>query len=285
MILVVASLVLFTAYVREDSQSGPLHTVQLGASEVLRPVHGVVGFIVWPFNSIGEFFQGAFGAAEREAELREEMLTYQERAADSSRLAQENERLRRMLDGERSGYEYSPLAQVVAPVGGQFTDRIVINRGSADGIEPERPVIVGDNTLVGRTTDRITPNTAEILLITDQGFAAGVRAVPENSFDRQSGEVAPPEEQDVSFGEGLLQTSWEGQLGMDYVELSDRVEQGDYVVTSGRAGDLELAFPAGLFLGSVESASSQDIDQFQQIVISPAVNPDNLQEVRVIVGW
>ncbi|TCJ17332.1 rod shape-determining protein MreC [Rubrobacter taiwanensis] len=284
-ILAVVCLILFTVYVKEDPDSGPLHTVQLGAMEVLRPVHGVVGALAWPFQTVGGYVQGAFGAAEREAQLEEELMRYREQAAENARLVQENQRLREMLDGQRAGYEYSPLARVIAPVGGQFANRIVINVGSEDGVKPEQPVVVGNNTLVGRTTERVTPNTAEVMLITDQAFAAGVTTVPPASFDRSTGEVQPPEDEGVVYGEGLLQTSWEGSLGIDYVELSDRVEKDDYVITSGRAGERELLFPPGLFVGTVASVSSQDLDQYKKIVVSPAVNPDALREVRVIIDW
>jgi rod shape-determining protein MreC len=69
------------------------------------------------------------------------------------------------------------------------------------------------------------------------------------------------------------------------VDLSARAEQGDFVVTSGRSGDRELLFPPGLLVGTVESASSQDIDQYKKIVVSPSANPSNVEEVRVITGW
>jgi rod shape-determining protein MreC len=77
----------------------------------------------------------------------------------------------------------------------------------------------------------------------------------------------------------------EGYLGIEYVDLSSRAEEGDYVVTSGRAGTRRLLFPPGLFVGTVESVSSQDIDQFKKIVVEPAVNPYDLEEVRVITDW
>jgi rod shape-determining protein MreC len=67
--------------------------------------------------------------------------------------------------------------------------------------------------------------------------------------------------------------------------LSSRAEEGDYVVTSGRAGARQLLFPPGLFVGTVESVSSQDIDQYKKIVVEPAMNPDDLEEVRVITDW
>ena len=303
--LCVASLVLFTIYVKEDD-SGPLHTVQLGAAEVLRPVRGLFGLATSPFSAASERVEGALDASEKK-ELEARALEYEEGAAEAARLRDENERLRELLDGERPSFTYSPLARVVAPVGGQLTERVVINVGSDHGVRPEQPVVVGNNTLIGRTTERVTPNTAEVLLVTDQNFAAGVRILPPKASQGETDEesttagestsgesaaedasAASEREPDFgagSHGEGLLMTSWEGYLGVDYVDLNADAEQGDFVVTSGRAGGRELLFPPGLLVGTVESVSSQDINQYKNIVVAPAAEADDLQDVRVIVDW
>ena len=270
-VLCVASLALFTIYVREGD-SGPLHTVQLGAAEVLRPVRGLLGFAASPLETASERVGRAVNGDDEE-EFQEKALKYEEEAAETARLRQENERLRKLLRGEQASFKYSPLAQVVSPVGGQLTKRVVINIGTKDGVAPEQPVVVGNNTLIGRTTSRVTPNTAEVLLVTDQNFAAGVQVLPGD------GSTTDP------HGEGLLRTSWEGYLGVDYVDLNAKAEQGDFVVTSGRAGERELLFPPGLLVGTVESVSSRDIDQYKKIIVTPTVKADDLQEVRVIVGW
>ena len=285
-ILCVASLALFTIYVREGN-SGPLHTIQLGASEVLRPVRGMLNLATSPFSAASERIEGAVDTSQKK-ELEEKALEYEEGAAEAARLRQENERLRSLLQGEQPSFEYGPLARVIQPVGGQLTDRVVINVGTNDGVGPEQPVVVGNNALVGRTTSRVTPNTAEVLLITDQSFAAGVRIVPPEGSEDESGEITsagggPSEEE--SHGEGLLRTSWEGYLGVDYVDLDAGAVQGDFVVTSGRAGNRDLIFPPGLLVGTVESAISQDIEQYMKIVVAPTIQADDLQEVRVIVGW
>jgi rod shape-determining protein MreC len=303
--LCVASLVLFTVYVKEDD-SGPLHTVQLGAAEVLRPVRGLFGLATSPVFAASERVEGALDASEKR-ELEARALEYEEGAAEAARLRDENVRLRELLDGERPSFTYSPLAHVVAPVGGQLTERVVINVGSDDGVRPEQPVVVGNNTLIGRTTNRVTPNTAEVLLVTDQNFAAGVRILPPKSSQGEtdaesttsgestSGESTADEasgtsEREPDFGadshgEGLLRTSWEGYLGVDYVDLNADAEQGDFVVTSGRAGGRELLFPPGLLVGTAESVSSQDINQYKNIVVTPAAEAEDLQDVRVIVDW
>jgi rod shape-determining protein MreC len=289
-ILCVASLALFTVYVKEGDcaetdNCGPLHTVQLGAAEVLKPVRGAVATIVEPLQEAGERVTGAFDNSEEEA-IEAKFRQTQGLAAQASRLERENARLRELLKGERSFYEYGPLARVVAPVSDQFTNRIQIDVGSEDGIKPQMPVVVGENTLVGRTTNDVSRSTAQVMLVTDREFAAGVRIIPPAQFNPSSGQLSPavtaPE---VSYGEGLLRTNLEGYFGIEYVDLSSRAEKGDYVVTSGRAGERELLFPPGLFVGTIESVSSQDIDQYKKIVVEPAMDPDDLEEVRVITDW
>lgn len=288
-VLCVVSLVLFTVYVKEgdcsvQGECGPLHTVQLGAAEVLQPVRGVVGALFSPIRETADRIGHAFDNSEEE-KLRAELRNTEALAAQASRLERENDRLRGLLNGQRAAYEYGPLARVVAPVGNQFTERIVINVGTENGIEDNQPVVVGENTLVGRTTD-VSRNTAQVLLLTDRMFAAGVRIVPPAEFDPASGEISPAvTAENVPYGQGRLGTSLEGYLGVDFVPHRLRAEAGDYVVTSGRAGGRDLLDPPGLYVGSVESATSQDIEQFKKIVVDPAVNPDELEDVRVIVGW
>jgi rod shape-determining protein MreC len=289
-ILCVASLALFTVYVKEGDCSeaddcGPLHTVQLGAAEVLKPVRGVVDTIVEPVQETGERIEGAFDTSDEEA-IQEKFRQTQGLAAQASRLERENARLRELLEGERSFYEYGPLARVVAPVSDQFTNRIQIDAGSEDGIKPQMPVVVGENTLIGRTTNDVSRTTAQVMLVTDREFAAGVRIIPPAQFDPSSGQLSPAvTAPNVSYGEGLLRTNLEGYFGIEYVDLSSRAEKGDYVVTSGRAGQKELLFPPGLFVGTIQSVSSQDIDQYKKIVVEPAMDPDDLEEVRVITDW
>jgi len=289
-ILSVVSVALFTVYVKEgdcahqQASCGPLHTVQLGAAEVLQPARSVFATLFDPLQRASESVQGALDNSE-EQRLERELRDTQALAAEASRLERENATLRELLKGQRATYEYGPLARVVAPVGDQFTQRIVINVGTEDGVESNRPVVIGENTLIGRTTE-VSKHTAQVMLLTDQMFAAGVRIIPPAKFDPTSSELSPAvTAENISYGQGLLKTNLEGYLGVDLVPQSARTERGDFVVTSGRAGDKELLFPPGLYVGKVESVSSQDIDQFKNIVVDPALEPQDLEEVRVIVDW
>lgn len=289
-ILSVVSVALFTVYVKEgdctqeQDSCGPLHTVQLGAAEVLQPARSVFATLFEPLQRANDSVQGAFDNSE-EQRLERKLQETRALAAEASRLERENASLRELLKGQRSTYEYGPLARVVAPVGDQFTQRIVINVGTEDGVEPNRPVVIGENTLVGRTTE-VSKHTAQVMLVTDQMFAAGVRIIPPAEFDPASGELSPAvTAENVSYGQGLLETNLEGYFGVDLVSLKAHAGEGDFVVTSGRAGDKELLFPPGLYVGKVEAVSSQDIEQFKKIVVDPAMEPQDLEEVRVVVDW
>jgi rod shape-determining protein MreC len=214
LILCVASLALFTVYVKEgdceqQGECGPLHTVQLGAAEVLQPVRSVFATVFSPVTNTGERVMSAFDNS-KEQKLEREVRETEELAAQASRLERENAELRELLKGQRSAYEYGPLAQVVAPVGDQFTQRIIINVGTQDGVESNMPVVIGQSTLVGRTTE-VSRHTSQVMLITDQMFAAGVRIIPPAKFDPASSEISPAvTAEDVSYGQGLLGTDLEG---------------------------------------------------------------------------
>ena len=65
-ILCIVSLVLFTVYVKEG-EAGPLHTVQLGASEVLGPVRSAVAAAARPVQEARQRFGSAFDKSEEDA--------------------------------------------------------------------------------------------------------------------------------------------------------------------------------------------------------------------------
>src|SRR4028119_913587 len=96
--LCVVSLALFTVYVKEGDCSsqtdcGPLHTVQLGAAEVLQPVRGVVGALFAPIRETADRVGNAFDDSEEER-LRAELRDAEAIAPPTSQLPQETARPR-----------------------------------------------------------------------------------------------------------------------------------------------------------------------------------------------
>ena len=276
-ILCMVSLALFTVYVKEGdcAQERDVRPLAHRPARRRRGIATGEQRLRHPLRAV------AAGRRERAGRLRQQPGTEagaklqesQALAAEASRLERENARLRELLRGQRAVYEYGPLAQVVAPVGDQFTQRIVINVGTEDGVEPNRPVVIGENTLVGRTTE-VSKHTAQVMLVTDQMFAAGVRIIPPPSSIRLPERSAPPSRPRTSpTARGFWRPTWRDTSGSTWSASSARAEEGDYVVTSGRAGDKELLFPPGLYVGKVESVSSQDIRAVQEHRGGPGDEP------------
>src|SRR5215217_896023 len=94
-ILSVVSVTLFTIYVKEgdcaqeQGSCGPLHTVQLGAAEVLQPARSVFASLFEPLQSASESVQGALDNSKEER-LERELQNTQALAAEASRLEREN---------------------------------------------------------------------------------------------------------------------------------------------------------------------------------------------------
>ena len=261
-----------------------MHTVQLGAAEVLQPARSVFATLFEPLATGNESVQGAFDNSE-EQRLERKVQESQALAAQASRLERENARLRELLKGQRSAYEYGPLAQVVAPVGDQFTQRIVINVGTEDGVEPNRPVVIGENTLVGRTTE-VSNHTAQVMLITDQMFAAGVRIIPPPSSTRLRVRSAPPSRPRTSpTARGFWRRTSKDTSGSTWSASRRAPRRATSSLPAGGPGTRSSCSRLGLYVGKVEAVSSQDIEQFKKIVVDPAMNPQDLEEVRVIIDW
>jgi rod shape-determining protein MreC len=174
----------------------------------------------------------------------------------------ENERLQGLLKlKEKTGYDQVP-ARVIARDPSVWFNTVTLNRGSSSGIALNMPV-VGANGIVGRVV-AVGPWTAQVMLITDEKAAAGA--------------VVGQLSESGSFGSvrGLGQT---GLVEMRYVSGLQKVEVGDYVLTTGQDG----IYPAGLNVGEVVEVKRGTATQPHQIYIKPSARLDQLQEVAVLL--
>jgi cell shape-determining protein MreC len=70
-----------------------------------------------------------------------------------------------------------------------------------------------------------------------------------------------------------------GDITLEYVDKNEKVEVGQYVVTSGRNGSV---FVKGIPIGKVESVGQQDVELYQSIAVRPWVDFRKLDIVAVI---
>ena len=176
--------------------------------------------------------------------------------------ALENDRLKGLLDlKDKTGYERVP-ARVIARDASVWFNTIMINRGSSSGIALNMPVVTTSG-VVGRVI-AVSPWTAQVMLITDEKAAAG-------------GIIGQLSESGVLGSVRGLGDS--GLIEMRYVSGLQKVEVGDYVLTTGQDG----IYPPGLNVGEVVEVKHGTATQPHQIYIKPSARLDQLAEVAVLL--
>ncbi|MCA1590640.1 MAG: rod shape-determining protein MreC [Acidobacteria bacterium] len=180
----------------------------------------------------------------------------------SEDLANENERLRGLLDlASRSGYKVL-TARIIGRDPSAWFDSSIINRGSLDGVKLNMPVVT-DGGLVGRVT-AVSPLTAQVDLLTNDKSAAGAVI----------GQINESNTLGVVSG-----TSKRNVLEMRYVAGSVEVQPGQIVYTTGQDG----IFPAGLKVGEIVQVVSGSATTPHQIFVRPSSGLDSMQEVAVLL--
>jgi rod shape-determining protein MreC len=187
-------------------------------------------------------------------------------------LERENEELRE-IEGEyqllvdlfnraRQNPDYQRLtASVIGQDPNPAVRSIIIDKGSEDGIRVGMPV-ESARGLVGQIY-RTTPNSSQVVLITDSSSAIPARL----GKSRATG---------ILRGSGLG-----GVLSIEWIDLKYDVEIGESVLTSGLGG----RFPQDLIIGRVIEVDRREAELFQQAVVQAASDLDSLEMVFVITDF
>jgi len=178
--------------------------------------------------------------------------------------AVQGHRLQALLAFQQHYIASTTAAQVIGTSGSDFSRVLYIDKGAADGLKPDMPVITPDG-IVGKVRDIFpgtAPHTAQVLLINDQTSGAGV--ILANTRVR-----------------AIVKGTSGGRILINNLTPDDRIKPGEPVLTSG--GD--QVFPRGLPVGVVESISPDPEHQpYTAILVKPAVNLFQLEEVLIITG-
>ncbi len=194
---------------------------------------------------------------------------------ENARLREENERLRLRLHQLQNmaallprSADYQALQQrlqfetVVADVVGRsapfFENRLWVNAGTGSGVAYDSAVLT-PRGIVGRVISA-GPFSSEVELITNRQAAAGARL-------------------QESRLEGVVEGAGEAWLTLSYIPITQPVQVGELVVTSGS----DRVYPEEIPIGTVISAQ-QDSPIYQTIRVRPAIELSRLEEVLVVVG-
>jgi rod shape-determining protein MreC len=227
------------------------------ARAAIQSVEEAVGGVVDSFGNVREL-------RRENEELRRTIdhLTAENAQVQSLRL--QNERLRQQLAFKEARPELQQLpAEVVYRDPTSLRKYLIIDKGRRDGVEPGMAV-VSPGGMVGRIQS-VEDRRARVLLLIDSESA--VRAFLQES--RMDGRA-----------DGLIYGRWPlGRLRMRDIETTAQVREGTWVLTAGMDDEL----PRDLPIGVIQKVYKTDVQETQEADILPAVDPDTLESVAVIL--
>jgi rod shape-determining protein MreC len=206
-----------------DQRGGWLERVRYGLQAAAYPLRLAMNSPSAAWNWTRTIFEAREELQAENARLRDANRKLQLAILRTAALEQENAALRglrarlpglveKWLPGEVIGTESTTLRQ-----------RLVIDRGAANGVFKGQAVVAGDG-LLGQTL-RVGPWSTEVILITDPEHAVPVQVV-RNSLRTLA----------VGSGDPEL-------LTLPYLPIQSDIQEGDMLVTSGLGGTFPQGFP------------------------------------------
>lgn len=240
-------------------ERGPLAAIGRVSLDIITPLQKAVASI---FRPIGSFFSTIANIPSLRAEnarLKTELAGLRgDRAAFADRERRIGE-LEALLDLKSTLNLFTRGARVIAESPSNFEEAVFIDRGSADGVALDMPVMAADG-LVGRVV-KVTRSSAKVMLIIDPESHVGVRLA-------KSGETG-----DLVGGRG-------DELRLNLVEPETEVLPSEPVVTSGFTGSL---FPPGIPVGEVTVAKPSELGLSKEVLVRPNVDFSRLEYVLLVL--
>lgn len=241
-----AFAIFFSTYLLLSNENPKMSVVRGKATEI-------VSFFSSPVTWIQSLM---FLEAENQA-LREKNLILSLEVESMLNLKNENNYLMEMLDFKKNKTFVVKSANVVNKGLQPNLLSIIIDRGTADGIKRNLPVLTPKG-VVGKTIE-ISENNSIVQLISDANFRISTRILP-------------------SGATGILRFINAGTAEIREVQKNVKINIGDKVVTSGFSD----IYPAGLPVGTVKGVF-QDRGSFQKVVSITLPNDlDAFQHVFII---
>lgn len=201
---------------------------------------------------------------EQNEMLKNEVVQLRVQNLQAEEYASENIRLREMLNYTQSATQFDLMAaQVIGRDMDTWTNVIIVNRGSNDGIVNNMPVVTAKG-LVGRVVET-SLNASKVQLILDPRSSVGTLV------QRHESRVA-----------GIVQGNIEDAMSPQMVNIprNSDIIQGDIIVTSGFGG----IYPKGIMVGTVESLENASGGLLEIATLSPAVDFRKLEDVLIITA-
>jgi rod shape-determining protein MreC len=191
-------------------------------------------------------------------QLRARVTDLELRIIREAALEQENNELRGLRQSLPPFISHWQLAEVISVETNPLRQRVVINKGTRDGVVASQAVVDGHGVL-GQVA-RVGPFSAEVILVTDPEHAIPVEVTRNNL-------------RSIAVGSGNT-----GELLLPYLAVNSDVKSGDMLVSSGLGG----VFPAGLPVAKITGVRREANQILAQVRAQPFATVDTDREVILL---
>jgi len=242
-----------------DSRFSYLSQVRFYASYLVTPLHWLADTPRSISDSVNNNFQSRSYLIGENQRLKEQLLTLQFRLQKQEHLEAENQRLNELLNASSIVDERGVLAQVTGESPDPFIKRVLINKGSSDGVFVGQPVLDAYG-LMGQVVE-VEPFTSWVLMITDPQHSTPIQV------NRNGNRAIASGTQDSLH-----------RLVLNNISDTFDVREDDVLVTSGFGG----RFPAGYPVGVVSSVVHDPGEPFATVTIEPTAQLDRSRNVLLV---
>ena len=239
--------------------------------DLMQPLRAAIAAVLYPAQWLAlqpvQWARNGYGyltelktAQKTEEAARARLAEQSRRAGQVEQLLLENERLRQLLALRERTSTPATAAQVLYDATDPYTRRVIIDKGSAQGIQPGSPVM-DESGVLGQVT-RVYPFVSEITLLIDRDQAIPV-------INTRSGVRS------VAYGDPAPRS---GLMELRYTFATEDMREGDLLTTSGIDG----IYPPGLPVARVLAVDRQGEATFMRVQCAPVAALHGVTHVMVL---
>jgi rod shape-determining protein MreC len=252
-------LVLAIVLMIADHRGNYLEHVRQGLSVAVEPMYRIAALPAKLTDDARHALADRNQLAEQNADLGRQLMLAQAALNRYASVQEQNQRLQRLLEVQHSLGLGVQLAKLIDVDPGAFHRSIMLNVGSANGVDVGRAVIDAFGVM-GQVVEAL-PHTSKVMLITDP--AQAIPVMIERTGLRT-----------VAKGSSTIV----GTLELPNIPISADVKIGDRLVSSGLGGH----YPAGFPVGEIRSISNDASGMFAAALATPSAALDSSGEVLIL---
>jgi rod shape-determining protein MreC len=243
-----------------DARLHVLDLVRQGAGTVLYPLQMLALVPRDASVNMGSYFSTLSALQKEVQQLKSAQVASAQLMQQAQLQMAENAQLRKLMGAREHLPVKSMMAEILYDARDPATRKVVLDRGTSQGVALGLPVI--DNAgVVGQVT-RVFPFTSEVTLLTDREQAIPVQVL-RNGL------------RSVAYGRGQS-----GVLDLRFMAPNADIVVGDVLITSGMDG----IYPAGLAVAKVVQVESNAGGVFGRVVCQPLAGIDRNRQLLILMA-